>query len=190
MKTPVTAGALCLALAACSHHAPIATAPEPARATDRAASAPAPAPAAMSNADLVRGQVAGDSRPDSGGAWGVGGADSVALAARIRFDYDRAELSADDLAKLEAKRQVLTQHPGMKVRIAGNADERGPDEYNLALGLRRAAAAKRWLAFHGIAEDRISIVSYGEEQPLDQGHDENAWARNRRDDFLVLGTQP
>ena len=183
-----------LGLAACSrHHAePVAPAPTPApTAMAPAPAAPAPVPA-MSHADSVRAQVARDeaARRAATTAWGLVSADSQALAQRIRFGYDRSELDSNDIAHLEAKRAVLEKNPALVIKISGNADERGPDEYNLALGLRRAAAAKRWLEFHGIASNRIEIVSYGEEQPLDDGHDEDAWTRNRRDDFLVVRNTP
>ena len=69
---------------------------------------------------------------------------------------------------------------------AGHTDDRGSDEYNLALGQRRAAAAKRYLTDHGIAADRVSTVSVGEEKPVDPGHDESAWAKNRRDEFEIV----
>jgi len=80
---------------------------------------------------------------------------------------------------------VLAAHPRLEIRITGNCDERGSTEYNLALGERRAASAKRYLLAHGVAAARVEIVSYGKEHPLDPGHDEGAWAKNRRDDFVV-----
>jgi peptidoglycan-associated lipoprotein len=140
-----------------------------------------------SHADSVRMQVQGQSA-DTGlqmAASGLVVADSAALADPIHFDYDKSEVQAGDQAKLDRKLAVLTAHPRLAIRIAGNCDERGSDEYNLALGERRAAAAKRYLVAHGIAAGRIEIVSYGEERPLDGGHTEDAWARNRRDDFVV-----
>ena len=72
--------------------------------------------------------------------------------------------------------------------MAGNCDERGSDEYNLALGNRRAIAAKQYLTSHGIAASRIEIVSYGKERPVDPGHNEEAWASNRNDQFENLTT--
>ena len=146
----------------------------------------------MTHADSVRAQVARDSAAARASmtAWGLASPDSQSLARRIRFGYDQSELDGDDIARLESKRAVLERNPALVIKISGNADERGPDEYNLALGLRRAAAAKRWLEFHGIASNRIEIVSYGEEQPLDDGHDEDAWTRNRRDEFLVVRREP
>ena len=74
----------------------------------------------------------------------------------------------------------------MRIRIEGNADERGSDEYNLALGQRRAASAKRYLVDHGIAADRFDLVSYGEERPVCTEHNEACWQQNRRDDFRIV----
>ena len=80
---------------------------------------------------------------------------------------------------------MLRATPSLSLRIEGHADERGSDEYNLALSQRRSAAAKRFLAGLGISADRVETVGYGEEQPLDQEESEAAWARNRRDEFRV-----
>ena len=116
---------------------------------------------------------------------GLSAADSAILAEAIHFDYDKADLAAADLPRLDRKLAIFQAHPRLEIQIAGNCDERGSDEYNLALGERRAAAAKRYLVAHGVAADRINVVSYGKERPLDAGHGEEAWARNRRDDFVV-----
>src|SRR5207247_508217 len=78
-------------------------------------------------------------------------------------------------------------NPDLRIRISGHCDERGSDEYNLALGNRRATAAKQYLVSHGIDGGRIETSSYGEERPLAQGHDEGAWAQNRRDEFEIIG---
>lgn len=108
------------------------------------------------------------------------------LANVIYFDLDESVITDDSRAALEAKAPVLLRHTGLRIRITGHADERGSDEYNLALGLRRAAEAKRYLAALGIAEDRIEIVTLGEERPAVQGHSEEAWALNRRAEFEVI----
>jgi len=79
----------------------------------------------------------------------------------------------------------MQANPNLKLRVSGHADERGSDEYNLALGNRRAAAAKRYLENKGIDGSRIEVVSYGEERPLNPGTDETAYAQNRRDEFEV-----
>lgn len=105
----------------------------------------------------------------------------------IYFDLDESALADESRSALEAKAPVLLRHPGMRIRITGHADERGSDEYNLALGLRRAAEAKRYLAALGIADDRIEIVTLGEERPAVQGHTEEAWALNRRAEFEIIG---
>ena len=105
---------------------------------------------------------------------------------KIYFNFDSADLSADSRAKLSKNAELLVKAPSVKLQIQGNCDERGSDEYNLALGERRAKAARDYLVNLGVAPDRLSIISYGEEKPADQGHDEAAWAKNRRDEFVVI----
>jgi peptidoglycan-associated lipoprotein len=107
------------------------------------------------------------------------------LAAMINFDYDQAVVRQADQATLDRKAAIMAANPGVKIRIAGHADERGSDEYNLALGNRRAAAAKRYLENKGVDGSRVDVVSYGEERPLNPGNDETAYAQNRRDEFEV-----
>ena len=107
------------------------------------------------------------------------------LAERTHFDFDRSDIRPEDRSVLDRKLVILQGNPTLRLQIAGNADERGSDEYNLALGSRRAAAARNYLINNGIAADRLEVVSYGEERPLVAGHDESAWAMNRRDDFTV-----
>jgi peptidoglycan-associated lipoprotein len=110
---------------------------------------------------------------------------SADLTAMINFDYDQAVVRQADQATLDRKAAILQANPGVRLRISGHADERGSDEYNLALGNRRAAAAKRYLENKGIDGSRIEVVSYGEERPLNPGTDETAYAQNRRDEFEV-----
>ena len=107
------------------------------------------------------------------------------LEQRIYFGFDQWDLSSAARQALGEKAEVLRAAPSLSVRIEGHADERGSDEYNLALSSRRAAAAKRFLVSLGISEERVETVGYGEEQPLDQEESEAAWARNRRDEFRV-----
>ncbi len=111
---------------------------------------------------------------------------TAVLAERIHFDYDRANIRAGDGATLDQKLAVLQSNPSLRIRITGHCDERGSDEYNLALGNRRALAAKRYLTDRGIAEDRISTSSMGEESPTAMGANEDAWAQNRRDEFAIV----
>jgi peptidoglycan-associated lipoprotein len=107
------------------------------------------------------------------------------MAAMIHFDYDQSAIRGQDQAILDRKAAILAANPAVRVRISGHADERGSDEYNLALGNRRAAAAKRYLAGRGVTEARMDIVSYGEERPVAAGQDEGAWAQNRRAEFEI-----
>jgi peptidoglycan-associated lipoprotein len=107
------------------------------------------------------------------------------LTAMVHFDYDRSEIRSDDRTILDAKLPILESNPGVSLRIAGHTDERGSDEYNLALGQRRAAAVKRYLTEHGIQEMRLETISYGEERPIAQGSDEAAWSQNRRAEFEI-----
>jgi peptidoglycan-associated lipoprotein len=107
------------------------------------------------------------------------------LKATIYFDYDASDIRGDARSALDAKLPILRANTGIQIRISGHADERGSNQYNDALGQRRAAQTKRYLTDNGIDAARISIVSYGEQQPAMTGSDENAWARNRRAEFAV-----
>ena len=109
----------------------------------------------------------------------------AAVAKIVYYDFDKDEIREDQKASLDAKIPVLQANPSLKIRIAGHTDERGSDEYNLALSQRRAASAKRYLVSRGIAADRIETVGFGEERPVDAGHTEEAWAKNRRAEFEI-----
>jgi peptidoglycan-associated lipoprotein len=137
-------------------------------------------------ADSVRAQVLRDSAEATARLpSGLDSASDRAIAQPVHFDYDRSDLKPEDQAVLDRKVTVLRANPRLTLQIEGHCDERGPDEYNLALGERRAAATKRWLVEHGIADTRLTIISYGEERPADPGHTEEAWAKNRRAEFRV-----
>jgi len=103
----------------------------------------------------------------------------------IYFEYDQDAIRPDAQSTLERKAAILLANPGLRIRIAGNADERGSDEYNLVLGTKRATAAKRFFESKGIDGSRIDIISYGEERPVDPASNEGAWAKNRRDEFEI-----
>ena len=141
-------------------------APAPAAA---APSAPAPAPStkAVDDADKLRGEI------------------KAFEAEGIYFDYDKSEIKADAKAILEKKAAWLRANPTYKVKIEGNCDERGTNEYNLALGDRRAKAAQKFLNALGISMDRMSTISYGEEKPTCKEKNEKCWSKNRRDDFKL-----
>lgn len=104
----------------------------------------------------------------------------------IYFAFDSYELSEEAKDILKKKAEILLKYPEIKMVIEGHCDERGTDEYNLALGERRAKAAYDYLILLGVEADRLSIVSYGEEKPVDARHNEEAWAKNRRDEFRVV----
>ena len=104
---------------------------------------------------------------------------------KIYFNFDSAVLSDESRNALSKNSDLLGKNPSIKVRIEGNCDERGSDDYNMALGERRAKAAKDYLVNLGVKSGRLSIISYGEEKPADPGHDEAAWAKNRRDEFVI-----
>ena len=103
----------------------------------------------------------------------------------VYFDFDQAALREDGRRDLRHNADIMKSDRSMRVEIQGNADERGSTEYNLALGMRRADTAKRYITDLGIAASRVVTISYGEENPAVRGHNEAAWARNRRDDFVV-----
>lgn len=103
----------------------------------------------------------------------------------IYFDFDKAELKPEARAILTKKAEWLRAHPEFNLLIEGNCDERGTAEYNLALGERRANAAWKFLNALGVSGDRMATVSYGEERPAFLGHNERAWAKNRRDEFKL-----
>jgi peptidoglycan-associated lipoprotein len=104
----------------------------------------------------------------------------------VNFDFDKSAIRAgQDTEVLEQKLAILQTNSGLRIEIAGHCDERGTDEYNMALGMRRAVSSKQFLVDRGIAESRITVRSRGEEQPLDPGHNEEAWTQNRRGEFRV-----
>jgi peptidoglycan-associated lipoprotein len=103
----------------------------------------------------------------------------------IFFDYDRADISAEAQRILDGNAEVLKKNATWVITIEGHCDERGTAEYNLALGERRAVAARTYLVSLGILGDRVRTVSYGKEFPFDPAHNDEAWARNRRDHFVV-----
>jgi peptidoglycan-associated lipoprotein len=103
----------------------------------------------------------------------------------VHFEFDRAALRAEDTRVLEANAKWLLDHPGTQLLIEGHADERGTNEYNLALGENRARVTRDQLVARGVAASRITLVSYGEERPTCRERSETCWAHNRRAHFLV-----
>jgi peptidoglycan-associated lipoprotein len=167
-----------LAAAACGGKKPAETPP------------PAPAPAPI-DSTAIKAQMRQDSI-DAAEARARAAAEAAAqlqvqlsaqLTALIHFDFDKSDIKSEDQANLMRKAAILKANPALSIQIAGNCDNRGADEYNLALGNRRAAAAQRYLINQGVAAGQISIVSYGEERPVDPANSEAAWAMNRNDQF-------
>ena len=103
----------------------------------------------------------------------------------IQFDFDQYSLRPEDRQILSSHADYLLKNKNVKVIIEGNCDERGTTEYNLALGDRRAQEAMNYLVNSGVDQKRIKTISYGKERPLDPDHNEDAWAKNRRDDFVL-----
>jgi len=159
--------------------------PKPEQPAPEPAPTPASAPAPGPNADSLQRAREDSIRAAQSGAEERARAVKADLAAMINFDYDQAIIRQADQGTLDRKASILAANPNVRVQISGHADERGSDEYNLALGNRRAAAAKRYLENKGIDASRMEVVSYGEERPLNTGHDEAAYAQNRRDEFQV-----
>lgn len=103
----------------------------------------------------------------------------VNIGDTVYFDTDSHDIRADAMPVLDAQAQWLNRYPAVRVRIEGNADERGTREYNLALGARRSNSVRDYLVNRGVGSSRIATISYGKEKPIDAGTGEDAWARNR-----------
>ena len=136
----------------------------------------------------AQAQAANDHQPTSAEQYHAQGqADLDAALAQLKnvslfFEFDAATLTKEAQDKLAVVADVLVKHPELTVRIEGNCDERGSEQYNLALGQRRAEAGKKYLDQLGVKEKQITAISFGAEKPKANGHDEEAWKQNRRDD--------
>ncbi|MES2306114.1 MAG: OmpA family protein [Gemmatimonadota bacterium] len=112
------------------------------------------------------------------------------IAETIHFDYNEFTIGADDTGRLDRKAAILKANPALRIRVTGHADERGSDEYNLALGMKRSVAAKDYLVRLGVDASRIEVASLGREVPIDPSSNEAAYAKNRRDEFEpIAGAQ-
>lgn len=108
----------------------------------------------------------------------------------VYFDFDKANIRPDAIATLQAHALYLSKTPAARLRVEGHADERGTREYNMALGERRAKSAASFLAANGASPSQLEIISYGEERPVALGHDESAWAENRRSELKYTAEAP
>ncbi|RII28513.1 MAG: peptidoglycan-associated lipoprotein [Geobacter sp.] len=110
----------------------------------------------------------------------------ISALEKIYFDFDSFTLSQASRDTLAKDAEILLKKLSGKIQIEGHCDERGSDEYNLALGEKRAKSAMNYLVTLGVPAERLSVISYGKEKPADPGHDEAAWAKNRRDEFVIV----
>jgi len=184
------AGVVATTVVACGGKKEAATTPTPQPNADSLAAAEKARKDSMDEADRAREEaerLAQQRTADSLAALGhTSEAVRAMLAALIHFDYDKSNIRSGDASTLDQKVGILQANPDARIRIAGHCDERGSDEYNLALGNRRATSSKQYLVSHGVDASRIETISYGEERPLDPGHNEEAWAKNRRAEFDVV----
>jgi peptidoglycan-associated lipoprotein len=158
-----------VALGACAH--------KPPKDTGQTGASEAPA-GALANGAGANGATGG---AGAGTGEDVAGPQEGILAQRIiYFAFDSSDISGDGMALVTAHAHYLVSHPMMHVRLEGNTDERGSREYNIGLGERRAQAVRRAMLLQGVAETQLSTVSYGAERPQVDGHDDAAWAKNRR----------
>ena len=104
----------------------------------------------------------------------------------VYFDFDSSDVKRDQVPRVEMNAEFIKEQQAYDIKIEGNCDSRGTNEYNMALGERRALSAKKYLVNLGVNEAKLSTISYGEERMLLHGHDELSWAQNRRADFLVV----
>jgi peptidoglycan-associated lipoprotein len=166
--------AMALALAGCG--------PKPVKPGAGAAT-PGENTAAQSEGASAAGAAAGASASQEETA----GPQAGLLATRVvYFDFDSAVIQGQGVDVVAAHAKYLATHPEARVRLEGNTDERGSREYNIGLGDRRAQSVRRAMLLQGVAEGQITTVSYGEERPADPGHDEAAWAKNRRVEIVYL----
>jgi peptidoglycan-associated lipoprotein len=104
----------------------------------------------------------------------------------VYFGFDSSKIEGEQVQRIETNAEFIKKNPSVMIRIEGNCDPRGTQEYNLALGERRAQNAKRYLVNLGVNAEQLNTVSFGEEKLLLFGHDEISWAQNRRDDFVIV----
>jgi peptidoglycan-associated lipoprotein len=114
----------------------------------------------------------------------------ILKAETVYYDLDRSTVKASERPKLDRVATYMKNNTTALLRVEGNCDERGTEDYNRSLGERRALSAREYLVNAGVAPDRITTVTYGEDKPAETGHDEAAWGKNRRADFVVLGGTP
>jgi len=168
----------------CSRNKAASTSPIPNRTADQAGSAAAEREAARIREESDRAEAA--SRLEGERTAGNRELIRATLTTPVHFEFDRSEITEEGLRLLDQKVEALQKNPNIRLRVEGNADDYGSDEYNMVLSQRRAAIVNRYFTERGIAASRIQIVSWGEEKPLCTERDEGCRSRNRRDEFVVL----
>ncbi|HEY1752512.1 MAG TPA: peptidoglycan-associated lipoprotein Pal [Caulobacteraceae bacterium] len=164
---PIAGLAALAFLAACASH-PKPPPPGPPIPPPHAAPTPGPETGAPRSGPVREGPLPGTAQDFV-----------VNVGDRVYFDFDQAQIRADAQPLLASQARWLQRYPAVVVRIEGNCDERGTREYNFALGARRADAVRSFLVDHGVNGARIATISYGKERPIDPGHDDSAWAKDR-----------
>ena len=168
----VLAVAAPLALGACKKKQPPAVVPQPVQTQPtETPTRVTPPPTSTVDADAEARRLIAEARS--------------AVLSTIYFEYDADELRDDARANLDYKLRILNANPALRIRIAGHCDDRGSDEYNIALGRRRSETAKRYLTDRGIDASRIETVTFGRERPAAMGSGESVWSQNRRDEFEI-----
>jgi peptidoglycan-associated lipoprotein len=157
-----------VAATGCAHNA-ASTAEAPVEKTKLASSAPVTAP---------------ETGPSKGDELALEDLQKMLAGDVLHFDFDRADLTPESRERLQRIAEILQQHTGLGIRIEGNCDERGGEEFNLQLGQLRAAAARKYLTNLGVSGARIETISYGKDRPANPAHNEQAWMENRRDDIM------
>lgn len=169
----------------CSRHKNASAVPTPNRAgADDAGRAAAEREAAKIREESDRAEAA--QRLAAERAAGDREVNRATLTTPVQFEFDRATVSEEGIRLLDQKVEVLQKNPSIRIRVEGNADDYGSDEYNMVLSQRRAAVVNRYFTERGIDGSRIQIVSYGEEKPICTDRDEGCRSKNRRDEFVVL----
>jgi peptidoglycan-associated lipoprotein len=149
--------------------------------------APSTAPTESNAGAQSEGANAANAAGGAGNQDETAGPQAGLLATRVvYFDFDSAVIQGAGVDVVAAHAKYLAANPQARVRLEGNTDERGSREYNIGLGDRRAQSVRRALLLQGVTEGQLTMVSYGEERPADPGHDEAAWAKNRRVEIVYL----
>jgi peptidoglycan-associated lipoprotein len=169
----------------CSRHKSAAASPTPKTGSaDQAATAAAEREAAKLREESERAEAA--ERMAAERAAGDRELIKAALTTPVQFEFDRSDITEEGIRLLDQKVEALQKNATIRIRIEGNADDYGSDEYNMVLSQRRAAVVNRYFTERGIDSSRLQIVSWGEEKPVCKGQDEPCRARNRRDEFVIL----